>query len=404
MDDSRLTNLNQIQKFLESSQELVLTLDTTVDKYQFVKHVIDRFNYSTLKRKEKKIILFYIKKITGYKKAQVMRLLKKALVGNLQVKEYKRFNPNIIYKPRDIKLLEQTDELHSRLSAVATKEILRREYTVFGNPAFANLSHISSSHINNLRQAQMYKASWVNGTKAREINIGKTKKPENNSIPGSIRVDTVHQRDVFHINAVDEIIQWEVVACVPQITEEYLSPALQLLLEQFPFVVFNFHSDKGVEFVNKVVANILNKLLINQTKSRSRHCNDNALVESKNASIIRKNMGYQSISRDAKTVAAINDYYQNYFNVYLNYHRPCLFVTETITDEKGREKKIYGQATTPYEKLKEVSKEKHANFLRSDITLEKLDTLAYQKSDNEFAKILRHEEQQLFTLIETRNI
>jgi hypothetical protein len=115
-------------------------------------------------------------------------------------------------------------------------------------------------------------------------------------------VDTVHQRDVYHINAVDEITQWEVVICVPQITEKYLAPALQLLLNQFPFTVFNFHSDKGIEFINKTVADILNKLLVNQTKSRSRHCNDNALVESKNASVVRKNMGYQYITKDNELV------------------------------------------------------------------------------------------------------
>ena len=54
-------------------------------------------------------------------------------------------------------------------------------------------------------------------------------------------MDTVHQRDVFHINAVDEITQWEVIISVPQITEEYLEPALKLLLSQFPFVVFQLN-------------------------------------------------------------------------------------------------------------------------------------------------------------------
>lgn len=403
MDDSRLTNFNQIREFLKYSQKLVLILTTIEDKYEFIDKTIDRFNYKHLNRKDKRTILSYLRKITGYKKAQIMRLVKRAAKGDLKRKTYKRTNPNIIYRPYDIKLLERTDELHLRLSSLATKEILRREYEIFGQAEFERISKVSSSHINNLRSTNLYKTSWVNGTKARQVAIGKTQEPENNSIPGSIRVDTVHQRDVFHINSVDEISQWEVVICVPQITEEYLEPALRALLSQFPFVIFNFHSDKGVEFVNKVVAGILNKLLIKQTKSRSRHVNDNALVESKNASVVRKNMGWEHISRDFDIVEKINDYYQNYLNVYLNYHRPSLFVTEVVKDQKGRKKKIYGQTTTPYEKLKEISKQKEQNFLKSGITFKQLDKIAYEKSDNEFATILREEERKLFEIIEARN-
>nr|VFK00645.1 MAG: hypothetical protein BECKLFY1418B_GA0070995_12001 [Candidatus Kentron sp. LFY]VFK02315.1 MAG: hypothetical protein BECKLFY1418A_GA0070994_11892 [Candidatus Kentron sp. LFY] len=46
---------------------------------------------------------------------------------------------------------------------------------------------------------------------------------------------------------------------------------------------------------NKRVANLLNKLLIELTKFHTRHGNDNALVESKNGSIVRKHLGYMHI-------------------------------------------------------------------------------------------------------------
>ncbi|MFH1967245.1 MAG: integrase, partial [Patescibacteria group bacterium] len=111
------------------------------------------------------------------------------------------------------------------------------------------------------------------------------------------------------------------------------------MLGQYPFKVFNFHSDRGSEFINKIVAKLLNKLLIEQTKSRSRHTNDNALVESKNGSVIRKNMGYTHVNFEA--AESISKFYQNWFNPYLNYHRPCLYVTEIRTDQKGRQTKIY---------------------------------------------------------------
>jgi transposase InsO family protein len=59
-----------------------------------------------------------------------------------------------------------------------------------------------------------------------------------------------------------------------------------------PFPIRGFHSDNGSEFINQTLARLLNKLLIEQTKSRLRHSNDNGLVETKNGAVIRKHMGY----------------------------------------------------------------------------------------------------------------
>lgn len=396
MDDSRLTNLNQIKAFAQGSLKLVLVLETIENKYQFVRSTLKRFKYRRLKKRDKRLIVAYLKKLTGYKKAQLFRLIKRGIKGKLYRKKYIRTNPNIIYRGADIKLLEKTDEFHLRLSSLATKEILRREFEIFGKEEYQTISEISSSHINNLRKSNVYKASWVNGTKAREVAIGQTKPPEPNNQPGSIRVDTVHQRDVYHINSVDEIIQWEVASCVPQISELYLEPALIQMLDQYPFVIFNFHSDKGSEFINQVVSGLLNKLLINQTKSRSRHCNDNALVETKNGSVIRKNMGYSHVNQNLSD--EINNYYRDFLNPYLNYHRPSLYVAETVKTNSGRDREVY-EAKIPYEKLKEVSEDLKRNFLKPNITFRKLDEFAYKYSDNEFAKIVREEERKLYSLI-----
>jgi len=84
-------------------------------------------------------------------------------------------------------------------------------------------------------------------------------------------------------------------ASVERISEAYLIPVLGSMLFQFPFVIHGFHSDNGSEFVNHVVARLLNKLLICFTKSRPRHTNDNGLVETKNSSVVRKNLGYSYI-------------------------------------------------------------------------------------------------------------
>ena len=168
------------------------------------------------------------------------------------------------------------------------------------------------------------------------------------------------------------------------------------MLDQYPFTIFNFHSDRGSEFINHIVEKLLNKLLIHQTKSRSRHCNDNALVEEKNGAVIRKNLGFFHVNQNLSN--KFNDFFKTWFNPYLNYHRPCGFVTEITTDFKGREKKIYGEYTTPYEKLKEISKEQNINFLKQGVSFEQLNRMAYNMSDNDFAKIMRKQQYELFDI------
>jgi hypothetical protein len=83
-----------------------------------------------------------------------------------------------------------------------------------------------------------------------------------------LRIDTVHPGDLdgmkgmYHINAVDEVTQWQVVGATAQISEAWLIPVLEAMLRQFPFCILGFHSDNGSEFINHTVADLLNKLLV----------------------------------------------------------------------------------------------------------------------------------------------
>ena len=220
--------------------------------------------------------------------------------------------------------------------------------------------------------------------------------------PGYIRIDSVHQGDldrqkgVYHINATDEVTQFEVVTTVERISERYLIPALETLLETFPFVVINFHSDNGSEYINKRVAELLQKLLIELTKSRSRQTNDNALAESKNGSVVRKVFGYSHIPQ--RWAPLINMFNQQHLTPYLNYHRPCFF-PRTVTDSKGKQRKKYRyeDMMTPYDKLKSLP---DANdYLKPGLSFEILDAIAFHISDNEAAEQLQKARRLLFNTI-----
>jgi len=164
-----------------------------------------------------------------------------------------------------------------------------------------------------------------------------------------------------------------------------------MLIGQFPFKVLGFHSDNGSEYINHVVAKLLNKLSIEQTKSRPRRSNDQALVEGKNGSVVRKAMGYVHIP--GRFAERINDFYQNIFNTYVNYHRPSGYAT-TIVNAKGKEKKKYELYEPPYEHFKRLpDAETH---LRDGLTFEELDVVAYAMGDNACATLMQEARYQLF--------
>jgi len=390
MNDEQLQTLEQVREFVEGSQGIEFRGLNTPEKYQWTEDVLKRFRYPKLKKEGKGLIKRYLLKVTGYSRAQLTRLIglyqKK---GHVQAGKYKRYRFPQRYSAADVALLAKTDELHGWLSGPATKKVLERENEVYGNQEYANIAGISVAQIYNLRRSQRYGGKRYVHTKPVVSKIGERVKPESNGEPGQIRIDTVHQGDrdrhkgVYHINAVDEVTQWEVIVSVERITENHLAAALEGILSQFPFRIRGFHSDNGGEFVNKVVAEILNKLLIRFTRSRPRHPNDNGLVESKNGAVIRKNLGYSHIPQAAACL--LNRYHQYYLNPYINFHRPCFFPVEEI-DHKGKVKKKYpyNKINTPFEKLKSISNIE--SYLRQGVTLEGMQLYADQMSDNKFAE------------------
>jgi hypothetical protein len=185
---------------------------------------------------------------------------------------------------------------------------------------------------------------------------------------------------MYHLNAVDEVTQWEVVGATEQISERWLLPVLEAMMEQFPFLILGFHSDNGSEYINHTVADLLNKLLAEQTKSRPRHSNDNGLVESKNGAVVRKHMGYGHVQ--AAQAEAINEFYRDHFNPYLNFHRPC-GVPEVVTGAKGKQRMIYRWYATPWEILRQLPD--LARYMKPDLTVEVMNQRAGRERHSERA-------------------
>ena len=402
-----LTTIEQMEAFLTGSQAIAFAVATTKDeRYQCIGSLLKRFAYPRLKRRAKGIMTQFMMKISGYSRQQLTRLIQR-YTNEGELKRYQKTSNGFekFYTTDDIRLLAQLDKRHDTPNGFMVKKLCERAYHEFNDLTYVRLSNISVSHIYNLRQSSGYKKYRCHYEKTKShkgVYIGERRKPQANGKPGYIRIDTVHQGDldgrkgVYHINAVDEVTQFEVVISVEKISEHYLIPALISLLDAFPFKIINFHSDNGGEYINYTVASLLKKLLIEFTKSRCRHSNDNALAEGKNAAIVRKTFGYLHIPQ--RYADSLNQFNQLALNPYINYHRPCLFST-TIVDHKGKQKKKYEYKNmmTPYEKFKSLADAEQ--YLKIGVTFEKLDDFAKSMTDNESADYLQQQRSLLFTNI-----
>jgi len=312
------------------------------------------------------------------------------------------------YTEADVRVLAQTDALHDTPSGLAVKHLFQRAWQVYGDARYERLAGISVAHLYNLRATPRYqdcRVSWQGTRAGKGVAIGVRRAPRPAGRAGFIRIDSVHQGDqdgvkgVYHINAVDCVTQWQVVATCQKISEAYLLPVLAEMLDTFPFTILGVHADNGSEYINRRVAKMLDKLNAEFTKSRPRRSNDNALVETKNGAVVRKFLGYNHIPQ--RFAAQVNEFCRNYLNPYLNLHRPCLFA-EDRTDDKGKVVKRYPQrlVQTPLEKLTGLSPE--CRNLRADIAIETLWRQAGAMSDNEAAARLQKARVALFESINRR--
>lgn len=310
MDDNHIESVAQLKELVKLGNCVKFnSRDNKKETYEWIGRTLGRFHYYSESKKNRGIIKKYIILMTGYSEGQTDKLIAmKKKYGRVFVRERTQHTFPKKYAASDVALLADTTSLLNHPNGKAVKQMMKDMYHLYGDHRFELLQQISVSHFYNLRRTNIFQSRMLNYTKTRpvKVNIGIRKKPFPFGKPGYLRVDSVHQGDldkekgVYHINLVDEVTQWEIVGCVEGISEYFLAPLLEDLLTLFPFKILGFHSDNGSEYINRVVAKLLNKLSVEQTKSRARKTNDNALVESKNGAIVRKHMGYHHIPKNMR--------------------------------------------------------------------------------------------------------
>ncbi|MCI0151919.1 DDE-type integrase/transposase/recombinase [Paraburkholderia sediminicola] len=416
MDETKIRTLTQVRAVLEGLYLLEFSpAAETASRCEWVAAVLRRLRYRRLNRAERGLVLQYLRRFSGFSRAQLTRVVRRVLTGGALLA--RQGVPSNAFARRyteaDLDALAGAEHEYGRRSGPATVAVLRRMYQVFGDQRFERLQHLSSSHLYNLRRSAAYRSRHTVRTKTRserkEVPIAVRRAPTPKNRPGFIRIDSAHQgnfkgrQGIYHINAVDCVTQWEVVATMPSLTRKHMLPVLRDMLDQFPFRILGFHSDGGTEYVNYEVARMLEQARIDFTRSRPRQCNDNALAESKNGSVVRRQFGYSYIP--AERAILFNDFCRAHLNPFRNFHRPCLFGTEAPDPRKpGRTRRVHRRedVMTPLEKFGNLPQADR--FLRDGITQEGLRQEARSLTDIEAARQVREARESMLrqVAVETR--
>ena len=224
MNANDLTTIDQVCAFMSGTQRVVFEVaGDKQGRYDWVRRTLVKFDYSGCGKADRGVLISYLMKVSSYSRAQVKRLIKRYReTGRLTPRQRTVRGFTRRYTKVDIRLLAAMDERHNTPNGLTLKKLCERAYAVFGQADYERLAGISVSHLYNLRQSQTYRRQRHTIEKTRPVtrDIGARRKPQSDGQPGTIRIDTVHQGDldgekgVYHINAVDEVTQFEVVVSV----------------------------------------------------------------------------------------------------------------------------------------------------------------------------------------------
>lgn len=160
MNETRLCTIEQIEQFLGGSAQIDFSAHGgDLERYAHIGDVLKRFGYHQRNKHDRGVLLRYLQHTSGYSRAQVNRLVKQWHANRLArvplVKRYKAPAAPFArkYTGVDIELLVEMDRAHEDVCGPAIVHLLKRAYRDYGDPRYARLASLSSSHLYSLRKS-----------------------------------------------------------------------------------------------------------------------------------------------------------------------------------------------------------------------------------------------------------
>jgi hypothetical protein len=202
--------------------------------------------------------------------------------------------------------------------------------------------------------------------------------------PGFLELDLVaHCGDstkgeyIHTLDTVDVATGWSECVAVPNRGQLAVFQALQLIRTRLPFPLLGIDSDNDSAFINNHLYRYTQREHITFTRSRPYKKNDQAHIEQKNWSVVRRLIGYDRYD-SAEALASLNALYED-LRLYVNFFQPSLkLLDKRRVDNKVR--KTYDPAKTPYQRLLQSSDVSEASREALRQTYAKLNPVALRRS------------------------
>lgn len=364
-------------------------------KKEYLETIQPRYKKAT--RLEKQQILDEFVNTTGYHRKYAIRILNKWVRRKLP----KKPGPKKTYQGEVVVALEQIWEICGRICSKRLHPFLpemvrvleRNNDLILTAEVKKLLLSMSRSSIDRcLGPAHKEHPHGLSTTKPgtllkKSIPV-RTYTPWDEEKPGFLEIDlvahcgqTTEGQFVNTLTCVDISTGWvECLAVLPR-NKQTVFEAIKTMRTHLPFALLGIDSDNGSEFINDLLFQYCQYQEITFTRSRPYRKNDQAHVEQKNWSVVRRLIGYDRFETEAEC-SLLQSIYEN-LRLYANFFQPVLkLVAKEAVDYKLV--KRYDTAATPYQRVltsKDVTRDVKARLTNLYVQLNpvKLRTAIDQK-------------------------
>lgn len=324
--------------------------------------------YFTATRKEKSVILKEFVLNTGYDHKYAIKKLRRAFLypPDTRIRKQKKSG---ITRYMIIKSLIKTcweaadcasaQRLHALLPVLVARGIRYEEFY----PTIEQrqlIQVVSISTINRMLQSEIrIRYRRINGqTKGGKLKYDIPFAIDQEAIahPGTLEIDLVaHCGEramgdfINTLNSTDMITGWYEAEAIMGKSQRAVDVALQEIEKRLPFKLTGIDSDNGAEFINGTLKRYTETRRITFTRSRPYKKNDNAHIEQKNFTHVRKIIGYMRLDTKQQQ-DMLNDLYRNELRLYINFFQPS---QKLVRKERNgsKIKRVYDIPETPYQRI-----------------------------------------------------
>lgn len=352
-----------------------------ITKTKEIKRYLEQLKgrYYGSRRKDKKIILDEFVKTTGHSRKYAIKLLR----GWYKYKQNNTVRPHRVYTERDAAVLEKVcgflDWINSkRIRAalvVGIDQLIAGGELRLSQEDRRRILRVSPATIDRLltrhgRRSKQRGHSYTKpGTLLKSQIPIRTFADWNENKVGFCEIDLVGHdggvaRDDFAwtLNFVDVKSAWTEQVAVFNKAQLHVFAGIKTVRRRLPFPLVGIDSDCGSEFINNQLYRFCIEEKITFTRARAGKKNDNAYVEQKNDSVVRRWVGYARYDTQEQ-VDGLNRFY-DLLRLYTNFFLPVMKLKEKIR-VGSKVIKAYDKPATPYMRIltaKDVS-----NIVKSNL-------------------------------------